>query len=165
MQKFHPFSKFRRHMRNKLSLFFDFANSRPPLKSNSYPLSRNGYVHGCTLWSSEGSGTRSYLNCNIAAFLVHIVTQILQGKLLLHNYANVFLYFFVCCLTKHDDVIKWKHFPCYWPLFEGNLLVTVGFTKASDAKHWCFLWSAPDQMIEQTIETPVIWDAIPLIVT
>ena len=36
-------------------------------------------------------------------------------------------------------------------------------TKASDAELWCFLWSAPEQTVEQTIETPVIWDAIALI--
>ena len=27
---------------------------------------------------------------------------------------------------------------------------------------WCFLWSAPEQTAEQTIKTPVMWDAIPL---
>ena len=36
-------------------------------------------------------------------------------------------------------------------------------TKASDAELCCFLWSAPEQAIEQTIQTPVIWDAIALI--
>ena len=25
----------------------------------------------------------------------------------------------VCHLTHHDDVIKWKHFPCYWPFVRG----------------------------------------------
>ena len=38
-------------------------------------------------------------------------------------------------------------------------------TKASDAELWCFLWSAPKQTVEQTIETPVIWGAIALIMT
>ena len=32
-------------------------------------------------------------------------------------------------------------------------------TKASDAELWC------EQTVEQTIETPVIWDAIALIMT
>ena len=35
--------------------------------------------------------------------------------------------------------------------------------KASDAELWCLLWSAPEQTIQQTIETPVIWDSIALI--
>ena len=28
------------------------------------------------------------------------------------------------CILCHDDVVKWKHFPCYWP-FGGNLSITV----------------------------------------
>ena len=36
----------------------------------------------------------------------------------------------------------------------------ISHTKASNAEFWCFLWSAPEQTFEQTIETPVIWDAI-----
>ena len=38
-------------------------------------------------------------------------------------------------------------------------------TKASDAELRRFLWSAPEQTAEQTIETPVIWDAMALIMT
>ena len=38
-------------------------------------------------------------------------------------------------------------------------------TKVSDAELWCFLWSAPEQTIEQTIEISVIWDTIALIMT
>ena len=41
----------------------------------------------------------------------------------------------------------------------------IPLTKATDAELWSFLWSAPEQMVEQTIETPVIWDAISLIMT
>ena len=42
-------------------------------------------------------------------------------------------------VTYHDDVIKWKHFPHYWPFVRG-----IPRTKASDAEFWCFLWSAPE---------------------
>ena len=38
-------------------------------------------------------------------------------------------------------------------------------TEASDMEHWYFLWPAPEQTVAQTIETPVIWDAIALIMT
>ena len=41
----------------------------------------------------------------------------------------------------------------------------IPLTEASDAELWCFLWSAPEQTVEQTIETPLIWDAIVLIMT
>ena len=34
---------------------------------------------------------------------------------------------------------------------------------ARDAPLCCFLWAAPEQTVEQTIETPMIWDAIVLI--
>ena len=40
-----------------------------------------------------------------------------------------------------------------------------GVTKANDAVLRCFLWYAAEQTIQQTIETPVIRDAIALITT
>ena len=39
----------------------------------------------------------------------------------------------------------------------------IPLTKASDVELWWFLWSAPEQMVEQTMATPVISDAITLI--
>ena len=45
----------------------------------------------------------------------------------------------VACFTIHDDVIKWNHFPRYWPFVRG-----IPRTKASDAELWCFLWSVPE---------------------
>ena len=45
----------------------------------------------------------------------------------------------------HDDVIKWKHFPCYWPFVRGiHRSRWIPRTKASDAELWCFIWSAPE---------------------
>ena len=41
----------------------------------------------------------------------------------------------------------------------------IPLTMASDTERWCFLWSAPEQTIKQTIETQVIWDAIALTMT
>ena len=60
----------------------------------------------------------------------------------------------------HDDVIKWKHFPRYWPFVR-----EIPLTKASDAELWCFLWSALEPTVEQTMETLVIWNAIMIIMT
>ena len=54
----------------------------------------------------------------------------------------------------HDDVIKWKHFPRYWPFvweFTDHRLIPP--TKASDAEPWCFLWSAPE-FFSDAILTP-----------
>ena len=61
----------------------------------------------------------------------------------------------------HHDVIIWNIFRVTGPLWEestGHRWFPL--TKASDATPWCFLWSAPEQTLEQTNETPVIWDAI-----
>ena len=41
-----------------------------------------------------------------------------------------------------------------WGKFTGHRWIPL--TKASDAELWCFLWSAPEQTVEQTMETPVI---------
>ena len=40
----------------------------------------------------------------------------------------------------------------------------IPLRKASDTMVKCFLWSAPEQTVEQTIETQVIWDTIALTV-
>ena len=50
-------------------------------------------------------------------------------------------------------------------LLWGELQVTGPLTKASDAELWCFLRYAPEQTAEETIGTPIIWDAIALIMT
>ena len=41
----------------------------------------------------------------------------------------------------------------------------IPLTKVSDAGLWCFLWFAPEQTAEQTIETLVTWGAIMFIMT
>ena len=62
----------------------------------------------------------------------------------------------------HDDVIKWKHFPRYWPLARGiqqSPVVSPHKRKLRGA----LVVSLIGQTVEQTLETPVIWDAIALI--
>ena len=66
----------------------------------------------------------------------------------------------------YDDVIKWKHFLCCRPFVRGIHWSPVdSLTKTSVAELWCFLWSAYEKTVEQTIGTPMIWDAIALIMT
>ena len=48
-----------------------------------------------------------------------------------------------------------------WGEFTGHRWIPL--TKASDAEFLCFLWYTPEQTVEQAIDTPVIWDAIALI--
>ena len=64
---------------------------------------------------------------------------------------------------------RWRHqmetFSALLALCEGESTGGFPLTKASDAELWCFRWSEPEQMVEQTIETPMIWDAIAFIMT
>ena len=56
-------------------------------------------------------------------------------------------YIYISCFQ--DDVMKGKYVPRYWPFVReitGHRWIPL--TKASDAKLWCFLWSAPDQTVE-----------------
>ena len=41
----------------------------------------------------------------------------------------------------------------------------IPLTKFSCSELWCFLYSAPEHTVKQTIETPVTWDAIALNMT
>ena len=41
----------------------------------------------------------------------------------------------------------------------------IPLTKASDEELWCVFLSVTEQTVEQTIEMPVIWDDIALIMT
>ena len=67
--------------------------------------------------------------------------------------------------TVHDDVIKRKQFPLYLPFATVIHWSPVIHTMANDVELWCFFLSAPGQKVEQTIEPPVILDAIELILT
>ena len=48
----------------------------------------------------------------------------------------------------HDDVIKWKHFPRYWPFVEFTGPRWISRSQASDVELWCFLWYTPEEMVE-----------------
>ena len=65
----------------------------------------------------------------------------------------------------HDNAIKWNDLPRYWPFVGGIHRSWIPITRASEAELWCFFQPAPEQMLKQTIKTPVIWDAITLIMT
>ena len=42
-------------------------------------------------------------------------------------------------ICSHDDVIKWKHFPRYWPFVRGSHR-WIPLTEASDAELWTNGW-------------------------
>ena len=79
---------------------------------------------------------------------------------------NVPMTLAVDCDSQHDDVTNGNIFRVtghLWVESTGHRWISL--TNASDAEFWYFRWSAPEQTIEQTIETPVIWEAIALIMT
>ena len=82
------------------------------------------------------------------------------------------------CLPLERDDTAWG-ISCMETSSNGNIFRVTGIlrwnspvigefpphTKLSDAELSCFLWCAPGPTVEQTMETPVIWVAISLIMT
>ena len=68
----------------------------------------------------------------------------------------------ICMMTSSNGNIFCVTGPL-WGEFTGHRWIPL--TNASDAKLWCFLWSAPAQTVGRTFETPVIRIAIALIMT
>ena len=116
---------------------------------------RNGVNYKCIslfhklrLNYSEGVMLWIYQKCNISAVIIwpHSDTLIITWL--------------------HDDVIKWKHFPRNWPFVQGIHRSPVNSPRKGQWRRaWCFLWSTPEQTLEETLETPVVWEAIMLIMT
>ena len=73
--------------------------------------------------------------------------------------------FFMVCVKKKHDVIKWKHFLRYWPFVREIHQWLVDSPHKGQLHRALMFWSATEQTVEQTIETPVIWNAIALIMT
>ena len=66
----------------------------------------------------------------------------------IHIYIYIYIYIYISGVLEivvkplnllHDDVIKWKHFPRYWPFVRGIHWSPVNSPhKANDAELWCF---------------------------
>ena len=59
---------------------------------------------------------------------------------------------------QHDDVIKWEHILRYWPFVRSPAI-----SPHNGKWRGTLMFSAPEQTVDYTIETPVIWDAITLV--
>ena len=105
----------------------------------------------------------------VVLYFVAVLYSVYSIDPLLMHLSYVFL-----ASTHRHDVIKWRHFPRYhWllALCEGNSAVT-DYSHHKDQWRGALMFSlifdvflAPKQRVEQKIETPVIWDAIALIMT
>ena len=91
-----------------------------------------------------------------AASVIHIMPHITdraiinQIKTIYGRYSTAIHYMMT---SSNGNIVRvngplWKEFTGHWG---------IPHTKASDAELWCFLWSAPEQTVEHTIATPVIW--------
>ena len=85
---------------------------------------------------------------------------------LLVNYPTAFTLDKIWYFKVHNYIIKWKHFPCYWPFVRG---IHPSPVSSLHKGQWCraLMYSliCAEQTFEQTIAMPVIWDAIMLIMT
>ena len=122
-------------------------------------------------WGVEGRGWRLSPNFfRMRVYLIHWNT-FLRGSTHFTFHGGTLIYIYISCF--HDDVIKWRHIPHHWLLcgeFTGDCAEFtahrwIPLMQTSDAELWCFLWSAPEQTVEQTIKTSVTWDAIALAMT
>ena len=73
--------------------------------------------------------------------------------------ADIFVFCSQHCSYGWSSTVTW------WRHQMGKFSAPLVVCEARDAERWCFLWSAPEQTVEQTIETPVIWDTIALTMT
>ena len=106
------------------------------------------YSHTPSLhWSHFTVKTTKMVN----SFYVNI-----KNRFIISHLPNTWLVF-----SYHDDVIKWKHFPRYWPFVRGiHRSRWIPRTKASDAELWCFLWSTLNNRLSEQpwgwwFETPL----------
>ena len=76
-------------------------------------------------------------------------------------------------ICHHRQKMGWRWTNAKMTSSNGNIFCVTGvtgprwipLTKASDAGLWCFLWCTPEQTGEETLEMPVILDAMALIMT
>ena len=120
------------------------------------------YQHSC-----HGHGSYVYDTYSSHALFWHCVIQITIFSTYHHFiYGDEDSYFLIGKI-----LARWSH---RMEIFFALLVLCGGestghqwipLAKASDAELWYFLWSAPEPTVEQTMEKPVIWDAIALIMT
>ena len=86
-----------------------------------------GQWHGALMFSLICAWTNGWVNNRYTGALRHHRAHY-DGFVMLWS-SDIML------LDRHDDVIKWKHFPRYWPFVRG-----IPRTKASDTELWCFVF-------------------------
>ena len=93
-------------------------------------------------------------------YLANIVCRRYNTMLMINNHLSVsnihhksYTTYIKCTVAKHKIFIRPQAI-----MSSSNETMSASLDsphKASDAELWCFLWSTPEQMAEQKIETPV----------
>ena len=131
---------------------------------------------GNDLASNTSQAMTQTINClvHLRYFTSPLVYELSHPEI--HQYrlqTNIIIY------IKSTDILQWRRYRDFMVMSSnGNVFHVTGllcgeFTghrwiphpKASDAEFWCFLWSPPEPTENQTMDTPMIWEAIALIMT
>ena len=160
----------------KMTLFMDFTNSHLPLKILVF-FREIGYKHGIRFgrewgWGWGWVGVDGWLRVGTRTsetkkYFCYKMVRYGIWYWCIVGFVNKVIFVVTWGNTNYIiDVIKRKHFCGTGPLRgESTGHRWIPLSKASDVELWCFLRSAPKQTVEQSIETPVIWDTIVLNMT
>ena len=89
---------------------------------------------------SELIGFMNEYEENVVWFNVNACLYLFVMRFVCYSQSFQLLFSWVDLLMGHDDVMKWKHFPRYWPFVRGIHRSPVNsHTKASDAELCYFL--------------------------
>ena len=121
---------------------------------NSSPLQHIHY----SLYNTQH--TYIYCHCTNFGLMDRRISDATISTTIILNNGNGFIF------SSAPYLYVWEYFSKYLKteleLFIRFLFIWlhrwIPLARDSDAKLWCFLWAAPEQTAEQTIETPVIWD-------
>ena len=85
-------------------------------------------------------GTQMYKKFSINNWILLILSKFLKITSKVNSDTQRMGDSITVVVSVHDDVIKWKHFPRYWPFVRGiHRSRWIPHTIARDAELWCFL--------------------------
>ena len=136
-------------IRHKIQLVLSFSSiikrllcGFPPPPTPTHPPQKNIQIQRLSMSSSElVLPDEMWSQHNTAVLIRSALCNSLNAFFALRSHQGphkLRLLTMIKMLSTHDDVIKWKHYPRYWPFG------WIPRTKASDAELWFFLWSASE---------------------
>ena len=114
-------------------------------------------------WRRSGRWISSQWICDAESVVLSWLSWVNIARLKLHTFYGLIAKLYVRIIMTSSNGSIFRVTGPLWGEFTG--LRWIPLTKACDAELWCFLWSAPEQTVEQTIERLVILHAIAPIMT